>query len=137
MKKIKISGFDEEVLANFGFTPESLNEMYDVLDQTKKIIETYLANSARYNTKLRKRISDLDSTADRLFLEFNELYMLTSGLIERFKKIKLEQKTEIEEQEVNEILKRKKQLRAQIMQLIQDTEQFIEKLKKSKEMPIM
>ena len=55
MKKIKISGFDEEILANFGFAPEALNEMYDVLDQTKKVIMDYLSNSPRYILILERK----------------------------------------------------------------------------------
>ena len=137
MKKIKISGFDEEILANFGFAPEALNEMYDVLDQTKKVIEDYLSNAPRFPTALRKKIAELDTEADLLFLEFNELYMMTSELIENYKKIKLRKKTEIEERKVNEILKRKKLLRKRIMKLINETTKFIEELKtQNKKLPI-
>ena len=87
MKKIKISGFDEEILANFGFAPEALNEMYDVLDQTKKVIMDYFPNAPSYPSPLRKKIAELDIEADSLFLEFNELYMMTSELIENYKKL--------------------------------------------------
>jgi ElaB/YqjD/DUF883 family membrane-anchored ribosome-binding protein len=138
MKKIKISSFDEEVLANFGFTPESLNEMYDVLSQTSEIIEAYAKDSAEFTDEMRNKIGDLKMTADTLFLDFNNLYMMTSDLIEKFKKLKLKQDVKIHKKEVNLILTKKKKLKKQIMQLIEDTEQFIKKLKKiEKQQPLI
>ncbi len=138
MKKIKISSFDEEILANFGFTPESLNEMYDVLTQTNEIIEKYSSNSAAFPDQMRKKISGIKMEADNLFLEFNELYMLTSDLIEKYKKVKLNEKAVIEEKEVNKILKFKKKLKKRIAKLIQNTEKFITSLKNyEKKQPII
>ena len=138
MKKMKITNFDEEVLANFGFTPESLNEMYDVLSQTNDIIEKYSSNSAAFSDAMRKKISSIKMNADKLFLEFNELYMLTSDLIEKFKKVKLNEKINIEQKEVDVILKKKKKLKKEITQLIQDSEKFIKTLKTyDKKQPII
>ncbi len=138
MKKIKISSFDEEILANFGFTPESLNEMYDVLSQTNDIIEDYADDSAGFTDKMRTEIGNLKMTADNLFLDFNNLYMMTSDLIEKFKKLKLKQKIIIRKKEVDAILKKKKQLKKEILQLIQDTEDFIKRLKKTeKKQPLI
>jgi|GEM_PF-6752988 len=138
MKKIKTSNLDEEILANFGFTSESLNEMYDVLNQTNDIIKDYSDNSAGFPDTMRKKISNLKMQADGLFLEFNELYLLTSSLIEKFKKIKLNEKIKIEQKEVEVIIKRKKQLKKNITKLIQNTENFIKNLKTyEKKQPII
>ena len=138
MKKIKVNNLDEEILANFGFTSESLNEMYDVLNQTNDIIKNYSDNSAGFPDIMRKKISNIKMQADELFLEFNELYMLTSNLIEKFKKIKLNEKIKIEQKEVEAIIKKKKQLKKSITKLIQNTENFIKNLKTyEKKQPII
>jgi len=129
MKKIKITNFDEEILINFGFTPESLNEMYDVLNQTNDIIEKYSNNSAGFPDSMRKKISSIKMEADELFLEFNPSNQILLDLIEKYKKIKLNEKINIDEKEVNKILKTKKQLKKRINKLIQNTENFIKSLK--------